>query len=224
MDDQKGSALIIVVIIIMVLTSIGIYGLSTTSIEIATATSERTDKREFANADAGLRFAIAYFVPIYENTNKKEVPSALYSSVGAEFDNDGRPATLARANDGTIDVLYSPNGPGTALRDYLPDLLSSSYVVFDYALDGVRIARIEIKAIQLNPIKIEGLSDKINETPRERHMTAAPPYYDSDKYKSRNFEIVSTSLRPDGTISNTTFATGVAVAAEISKFNQYNHL
>jgi hypothetical protein len=150
-DDQKGSALIIVVIIIMVLTSIGLYGLTTTSVEIASSTSEKRDKNEFANADAGLRFAIAYFEPIYENTNKKAAAGALYSNIGLQLDNDKRPATLSRANDGTIDVLYSPNAAGRALRDYEPDILNTAYVIFDYSVGGVRVARIEIKAIQQNP-------------------------------------------------------------------------
>jgi hypothetical protein len=223
-DDQQGSALIIVVIIIMVLTSIGLYGLTTTSVEIASSTSEKRDKNEYANAEAGLKFAIAYFEPIYSNSDEKEAPSALYSTIGFQFDSDKRPSTLSRANDGTIDVLYSPNAAGRALRDYEPDILNTAYVVFDYAVGGVRIARVEIKAIQQNPANIDVLSDKANDVPRERHMSAAPPNYDSDKYKSRNFMITSTALDSLGTVSNTTVASGVVVAAEIAKFNQYNNL
>jgi Tfp pilus assembly protein PilX len=223
-DDQKGSTLIIVVIIIMVLTSIGLYGLTATGVEIASSTSEKRDKIEFANAEAGLRFAINYFEPIYENSNKKAVLGLLYPSIENEFDVNGRPTTLSQAIDGTIDVLYSPNAAGTALRDYLPAQLSSAFVVFDYSVGGARVARVEIKAIQLNPIIIAGLSNKANDVPLQRHMTAAPPNYDRDRYKSRNFQITSTALASDGTISNTTVASGVVVAAEIAKFNQYNNL
>jgi hypothetical protein len=121
-------------------------------------------------------------------------------------------------------VLYTPNSGGTALRDYSPDELSSSYVAFDYSVDGVRIARIEIKAIQKTQVSISALTSKANDVPSRSHLTAAPPGYDVDAYKSRNFCITSTALKSDGTLSNISVQSGVWIPAELSKFNQFKTL
>lgn len=210
LNDEKGNMLIIVVVIIMVLTSLGLYGLSATSIEIAASGSERRDKENFANAESGLKFAIANFNLIYNNSDNND--GFLYCSVQA--DEDGNPVTLSMGNAGIITTANTPC-PGTPVITALRSLpIATGSVMFDYAINGTRIARVEIRSIMLNPAPIAGLSAMANDVPSRLHLSFAPAGFDSNEYKSRNYCITSTALDSQGNLSSSIVQSGIVIAAQ----------
>ena len=71
-EDEKGSVLLIVVLVLIALTLIGIFAINTTNIEINIAGNDRSHKTVFYNADSGV-----YTIPkvISEAINNKATPN-----------------------------------------------------------------------------------------------------------------------------------------------------
>jgi hypothetical protein len=130
----------------------------------------------------------------------------------------GLPVSLAMGDNGLIvssNNSMCSNSSYTPLRDMISPL-SAGYVMFDYSVDGVRIARIEIKAIMLNPVTVSTLSTAANNIPKKLHISPATSGYDSNEYRSRNYCITSTALDPLGNLTNMIVQGGV-VAEEQKK-------
>jgi Tfp pilus assembly protein PilX len=210
LNDERGSTLIIVVIIIMVLTSLGLYGLTATSTGILSSATETRDRENFSNADSGLKFAIKNFNAIYSNSNN--AGGELYCRTPRA--GNGMPVRLSMGDGGVIVVTNSPCADGadfTALRDLA---INTGYVIFDYEVNGVFVARIEIKAIMRNPASISDLSNSANNIPAQLHLSPPPSGYDSNEFKSRNYCITSTALDAQGDLTNTTVQEGVVMVAQ----------
>lgn len=208
--NEKGNMLIVVVVIIMVLTSLALYGLTATNIEITASGSERRDKELFANAESGLKFAIANFNLIYNNSDNNE--GFLYCST--KFDSDGNPVSISMGNGGMLSALTDAcsDSPDTTSLRNLP--IDTGSVVFDHEVNGTRTARIEIRAIMRNPSAIANLSPVANDVPRRPHLSFPPSGFDSNEYKSRNYCITSTALDNGGNLSSTVVQCGIVVAAQ----------
>jgi hypothetical protein len=123
--------------------------------------------------------------------------------------------TFSMGGGGVINSTCAFSGP-TPLRDMTPPtmLLSAGNVVFNFALNNIAIARVEIKAIMLNPVNIASLTAMANNVPREQHLSPAPFGFDRDEYKSRNYCITSTALDTQGNLTSTIIQSGVVVAAQ----------
>lgn len=204
-ENERGNILIVCVVIIMILTSLGIYALNSTSIELSMAASDRRETIVFQNAEAGMRFAIAHFKLIYNND-----------------DNNGNPLYRADANGtgiggyiktavGALTITDVPAGTLLALRD-MP--LGLGGVVFTYR-DNIDnpVARIEIRDVARVPSNIAALSSYANSVPTFPHLSDPPTGYDSSLYDGRNYVITSTGMDDAGNLSGTTVQCGVKAAA-----------
>lgn len=200
--NEKGNILIICVVIIMILTSLGIYGLNSTMTELSISGSDKRENTNFQNAETGLRFAMAYFKLIYQNDDNNGNP--IYSSnatgtgIGGNFSINGGQLTFTALPSNPIIV---------ALRD-MP--LGQGGVMFTYVDNtNTPIARIEIRDICLNPTNIGSLSAFANSVPVALHLTDPPPGSDPGTFDGRCYCITSTALDADGNATATIIQSGV---------------
>ena len=75
--DKDGSALVMALMILVILTLIGIAATNTSTIEIQIAGNEKTYKEAFYKADAGVSFVVATY------------PLLSSSSISVDINNDG---------------------------------------------------------------------------------------------------------------------------------------
>jgi hypothetical protein len=204
MNKEKGNILIICVVIIMILTSLGIYGLNSTSVELAMSGSDKRESTNFQNAEAGLKFAIAHFKLIH--TNDDNTGNPLYR---ADANGTGIGGNLSVVG-GQLIATDTPAGTLTPLRDMA---VGSGGVRFNYINNNIPIALIEIRDIARNPINIVALSTFANSVPAFPHLSDAPSGYDSSQFYGRNYCITSTALDSTGAATSNTVQCGIKIAA-----------
>jgi len=206
-DHERGNILIVCVVIIMILTSLGIYALNSTTIELTMSASDRREAENFQNAEAGLRFAISHFKLIYENNDR--AGNILYN---ADANGTGIGGTLSIVN-GVLTISGVPAGTPTPLRDMIN--VGQTGVVFTYAnANGIPLARIEIRDVARVPQNIAALSTFANSVPAFPHLSDPPPGYDSGQWDGRNYVITATALGAGGAATNTTVQCGIKTAAQ----------
>lgn len=158
--NDKGNILIICVVILMILTSLGIFALNSTTVELTMAGRERQENINFQNAEAGMRFAKINFMDIYENTDSNGNP--IYTTDptisqptppnppqnGPGF---GSIVSLSIVNNfaifaaATSGINKVPDGINIPLRDMLP---GTGAVAFQYNnQNNIPVALIEIREI-----------------------------------------------------------------------------
>lgn len=205
-NHERGNILIVCVVIIMILTSLGIYALNSTTVELAMSASDRREAVNFQNAEAGLRFAISHFKLIYENDDR--AGNILYN---ADANGTGIGGTLNIVN-GVLTISGVPAGTPTPLRDMV---VGQSGVVFTYAdANNTPLARIEVRDVVRAPLNIAALSTFANNVPAFRHLSEPPPGYDSGQWDGRNYVITSTAIGAGGAVTNTTVQCGIKTAAQ----------
>ena len=208
LSNDRGNMLIICVVIIMILTSLGIYALNSTTVELTVAGVDKREKTNLMNAERGLKFAIAHFKLIF--TNDDESGNILYN---VDATGTGRGGTLAIVNTAGVDQLTItdvPTGLPTALRDMDP----GCGLVLTYADNGVALAMIEVRDIVTNPTPVAGLSTFANAGLAKSHLSEAPEGYDSSKFNGRNYVITSTALDAAGAPTNAVVQCGIRIAQE----------
>lgn len=238
--NDKGNILIICVVIIMILTSLGIFALNSTTVELTMAGRERQENINFQNAEAGMRFAKTNFMGIYSNTDSNgnpiyttdpTIPQPNPPQNGPGF---GSIVTFSIVNNvaifaaATTGINKVPDGTNIPLRDMLP---GTGAVAFQYNnQNNIPVALIEIREILLfnaaNPTakditvvdtrttsvasRFSLLSSKANDIPNYSILGPAPVNYD-DKYYGRNYMITSTALTAAGVLTNTSVQIGATV-------------
>lgn len=205
-SGEQGNILVVCVVIIMILTSLGIYALNSTNTELNMSGSDRREAENFQNAEAGLRFAISHFKLIYENDDFKG--NVLYNT---NINGTGIGGTLSLGDEGVLTIIDTPEGTSTPLRDMT---LDQSGVVLRYADSSGPIARIEVRAVTRNPSNIAALSTFANSVPKYPHLSDPPPGYDSGQWDGRNYVITSTAISAGGAVTNTTVQCGIKTAAQ----------
>lgn len=205
---ERGNILIVCVVIIMILTSLGIYALNSTTMELAMSASDRREAVNFQNAETGLRFAISHFKLIYENDDRNG--NVLYN---ANADGTGIGiGGVVSVVDGVLTISEVPSGAPLPLRDMT---VGQGGVVFSYAdTAGTPVARIEIRDVARVPLNIAALSTFANSVPAFPHLSDPPPGYDSSQWDGRNYVITSTAIAEGGAITNTTVQCGIKTAAQ----------
>lgn len=204
--NNKGNVLIICVVLIMILTSLGIYGLNSTITELSMSGSDKRESTNFQNAETGLRFAISHFKLIYENDDNNGNP--LYRSdangtgIGGNLTvTEGQLTASELPEDSTIVALRDmPVGQGGLLFTYVNNTATP-------------ISLIEIRDIARTPQPIAALSTFANSVPAFPHLSDAPSGYDSSLFDGRNYVITSTALDRDGTATSTIVQCGIKMAA-----------
>lgn len=181
--DEKGSVILLCVMILFIITLGGIAALNVTSVEFQVSRSDRLGLMNFQNAEAGLAFAIGEFRSIY--LNKDDSGNTLY--------------THSSEYTATIKSILPSADNATPLRDIHPTIAGVS---LDYRLkdtDGAEtgpvLARVEIRCITFNAFDTI-LSDLADNTPGISHIAPAPQGYDQNEFCSRLFAITSTAMDP----------------------------
>lgn len=213
LQKEDGYMLIVVVLILVVLTSLGLYQLSATSIGIMSSATEKRDNTYLANAEQGLKFAIVNFAALYNNTD---------NASGGLFCDSTDITDPVYLSMGTGGGLVSENNPcdgstaATPLRD---QGLATGKAFFDYVVDGTPVALVEIRAIMNSVVTVPGLTTAANDVPVQLHLSSAPQGYSVDRYKSRNYCITSTALDSDGNPVSHIVQGGVVMAVEKNTVN-----
>lgn len=225
-QNERGNILIICVVILMILTSLGIYALNSTTVEITMAGRDKQEAINFQNAEAGMRFAMTHFMAIYNNNNGAGVP--IYTTlVGLAANNNGPGVGgIVSYSTATGSVVLTasnrPTGNTIPLRDMNP---GTGAVAFQYSdPDGTPIALIEIKDILSNTTgnpsafdvtinmseallantiaaRVQLFTPFANNVPNYSHIGSPPEGY-GDAYVSRNYMITSTPLTRTGGVVN----------------------
>lgn len=215
--DDKGNILIICVVIIMILTSLGIYALNSTTIELTMSGADRRENSNFQNAESGLKFAIANFKIIYENNDR--AGNILYRQINSATGIGGligfNPAPAPTSSLIGIINPTSPTNIPVANRIPLRDmpLDTAGGVIFTYTENNIPVALIEIRAIQRNPINNTDMTPLANSIPVQPHLSDAPDGFDPALFDGRNYIITSTAINTAGTTTGTTVQTGINIAA-----------
>ncbi len=218
--NENGNILIVCVVLIMILTSLGIYALNSTNTELTMSAADRRENSNFQNAETGLKFAIANFKLIYENTDYNgNVLYTVSNNLGSGGNIGFNPvAPPWAAGTGPLTGIINPLGPPvltaaqtTPLRD-MP--LNTGAIIFTYTANNTPIALIEIRAIFLTPTNNNALTALANSIPAATHLTDAPDGFDSSLFDGRNYIITSTGINSSGTLSGTTLQSGVKIAAQ----------
>lgn len=205
--------LLVVVMILVVLTSLGLYQLTATSIGIMSSATEKRDNTFLANAEQGLKFAIVNFAALYNNTDNSG--GGLFCD-GADISD---PVHLSMGTSGVIVSENNPCGGSTAATPLRDQSLAAGCVFFDYVADGEPVALVEIRAIMNSQVSVPGLTTAANDVPVQLHLSFAPQGYSVDRYKSRNYCITSTALDPDGNPVSHIVQAGVVMPVEKNTVN-----
>lgn len=212
---ETGSTLLICLLVIMVLTTLALFGLQSATFEINASAAYRREKTNFTNAETGMKFAIAYFKLIYNNATGQSGSGKLYTEDSTGI---GRSGDVYINSSGGLTVSSLPAGDTDTSLQSMP--LGTGAVVLKYMAEDpgnttsyIPIARVEIRAIMVSPPAISGLSSDANNVPGKFHLGPAPEGYSNTLFASRNYIITSTALDKDGDATNTTLQCGVYVAA-----------
>lgn len=225
--SEKGNALLITIVIIMILTSLGIFALQSTTYEIDTSAAEKREKTNFFNAETGLKFAVSYFKLIYSNeTDTTTLPPPIYA-LDATGVGVGALVSINAGNLASTTVFNS----GSNITSLQNMAIGTGGVVFTYtapdpdnAAVNIPIARIEIRAIMLNPPAIATLSTEANNVPSRFHLGPAPEGYSNTLFAARNYCITSTALNLDGSTTNSILQCGIVIAALRNSVSQFQGL
>jgi len=215
-QNERGNILLICVVILMILASLGIYALNSTNIEITMAARDKQDAINFQNAEAGMKFAMANFMAIYNNNNGTGAP--VYTTLAGPAASNNGPGVGGIVSfslaTGTMQLTMAntPLGSTLPLRDMNP---GTGGVAFQYSgPNGTPVALIEIRDILLNPPGITvATNDPIlastiaavvplfttfaNNVPSFPHI-GSPTDGLSEAYLNRNYMITSTPLTGAG--------------------------
>lgn len=216
--NDKGNILIICVVILMILTSLGIYALNSTTIELTMAGADRRESSNTQNAEAGLKFAKANFKVIFEN--KDENSRILYTldaagtGIGGAIGPNPTPTSVNPGSIfGTIDPLSPteiPENQRLPIRD-LP--LNTGGVIFRYTLNNRPLALIEIRALHQNPTANASMTPIANSIPAHLHLSDPPSGYDPSLFAGRNYIITSTAINAAGATTGTILQAAIRIAA-----------
>lgn len=232
--NDRGNILIICVVIIMILTSLGLYSLSSTNVELTMAGRDKQENINFQRAEEGMRFAQAQFMSIYRNQDSNGNP--LYTSDPTTQNNPldgpgfgGVVSFAIVASNLVLTATNPPLGNPLALRDMN---LGTGAIAFQYNnQNNIPVALIEIRDILFfnantptaKDITIEDerensvaktfqlLTPFANLIPNESHLGPPPLDYD-DTFKGRNYLITSTALTNGGILTGSQVQVGVKVA------------
>lgn len=80
--DEKGSTLVLALMILVILTLLGIAATNTSIIEIQIAGNEKAYQEAFFKADAGISFVVAECPPVGD-------PYTVHTVIEGDLDNDG---------------------------------------------------------------------------------------------------------------------------------------
>lgn len=213
--NEKGSAILVCLIVIVVLTTISIFGLKSSEFEMETSGAERREKNNFFNAESGLKFAISYFRLIYNNRIDLTSTSPLYAENASGA---GISGTVSIDSSGNLVVADMPTGDTSVTLQNMP--IDTGAITMTYAAPSptdstitIPTAYIEIRAIMVNPPAISDLSSAANTVPSRFHIGPAPPGYSNTLFSSRNYCITSTALDQNGDLTRTSIQCGVDIAA-----------
>lgn len=104
-EQEEGSALIVALMILVILTLIGISGLTTTDIELRIAANERNYKIAFFHADSGIYATPKVISACVDDALQFDLPSITYLDSGTS---DFYKEVLGlKAYDDTSDIQYS---------------------------------------------------------------------------------------------------------------------
>lgn len=152
--NARGNILVVCVVIIMILTSLGIFAINSTVVELNMASRDRLENTSFQNAEAGMRFALTNFMNIYKNEDDSPNPLPLYTANTAAGSTTG-PAfggiVTFNIVGGRAILTASQTPPGNPVSLQLMDL-STSAVAFQYNnQNNIPVALIEVVAIMRFP-------------------------------------------------------------------------
>lgn len=222
-NNERGSVLIVALLVLMALTLIGISAMNTTSVEILTAANDRRFKDDFNNAERAIQFATANFQLIYQNDDglPRQVTDVATSHLiytngyspnflNNDFTGDpGNPAALAAMGPAANGVRFF--------------YVASEGVdpITNLATQQRRLAFVEIRAVIDLTINnndqlpdIPNLSDFANAVPSAPHLGPAPSGFDPATYVSRRYAISATAINEAGQLTNTRLQVGVLVAEQ----------
>jgi len=167
-SGEEGSALLVVLVLLVLVTVIGIASMDNSVTELKIAGNDRMAKRNFYNAEAGLFNAVAIFDRIYAN----------------EADKDGN-------------RLYLKDSTHRPLRDRDPKNAGIEFASPVTNGAGTPVAWIEVRAIVLLANKAaSGLSASADDIPSLNHIGPAPKGSEKGLYRRRRYAVTATAIDP----------------------------
>jgi len=165
-SGDEGSALLVVLILLVLVTIIGLSAMDNSVTELKIAGNDRVAKHNFYNAEAGLFNAVALFDRIYAN----------------EADAAG-------------DRLYLKDSTHLPLRDRDPKNAGIEFASPLTDGTGTPVAWIEVRAIVLFINKeASGLSASADDVPSLFHIGPAPKGSEKGLYRRRRYAVTATAI------------------------------
>ena len=195
-EDENGSVLLVVLMLVILMTIIGISAISSSVNELRIARYDRVAKRNFYNAESALNNAIAIFDRIYTNS----------------ADTNGI-------------TLYAESDTSLPLRDQDISNASVEFPS-PLTENKIPLAWVEIRTILLKTNKTaSALTPLADQTPSMLHITSPPKGFDLNTYRGRRFAITATAIDPKkynaadpkAGLTNVIIQTGIIHAEETSK-------